>query len=63
VILEESVSDEQFEEYMQEIFNAVAPGDRFILGIADNVMPTSLMSRVRRIGEMVEERGIYPINV
>ena len=48
---------------MQEIFNAVAPGDRFILGIADNVMPTSLMSRVRRIGELVEERGTYPINV
>ena len=63
VILEESVTDEQFEDFMQEIFDAVAPGDRFILGIADNVMPTSLMSRVRRIGELVEERGTYPINV
>ncbi|MCH8911882.1 MAG: hypothetical protein IH867_14245 [Chloroflexi bacterium] len=62
VILEESVSEEQFENYMQEIFRAVAPGDRFILGIADNMMPTSLLSRVKRIGELVEQQGIYPIN-
>ena len=62
VILEDAVSDEQFEEYMGEIFDAVAPGDRFILGIADNMMPTSLLSRVKRIGELVEERGTYPVN-
>jgi hypothetical protein len=61
VILEESVSEEQFEDYMQEIFSAVAPGNRFILGIADNMMPTSLLSRVKRIGELVEEQGAYPI--
>jgi hypothetical protein len=60
VILEPSVSDEQFEEYMQDIFNSVEPGNRLILGIADNVMPTSMISRVKRIGELVEERGIYP---
>ena len=63
VILESSISDEKFEEYMQEIFDAVAPGDRFILGIADNMMPTSMLSRVKRIGEMVEEQGNYPIGV
>lgn len=62
VILEPAVSDEQFEKYMDEIFNAAAPGDRFILGIADNMMPTSMMSRVKRIGELVEERGTYPTN-
>ena len=61
-ILEEAVSEEQFEEYMDEIFKAVAPGDRFILGIADNMMPTSLLSRVKRIGELVEERGTYPVS-
>ena len=61
VILEEAVPEEQFEEYMDEIFAAVAPGDRFILGIADNMMPTSLVSRVKKIGKMVQERGSYPI--
>ena len=62
VILEEAVSEERFEEYMDEIFAAVAPGDRFILGIADNMMPTSLVSRVKKIGKMVQERGSYPID-
>ena len=61
VILEEAVSEERFEEYMDETFAAVAPGDRFILGIAGNMMPTSLVSRVKKIGKMVQERGFYPI--
>jgi hypothetical protein len=61
VILEESYTDEQFETYMDELFRAIAPGGAFILGVADNVMPTSMLSRVRRITELVEERGHYPI--
>lgn len=61
VILEESMPDTEFEDYMRDLFRTIAPGDAFILGIADNVMPTSLISRIRRITEMVEEYGIYPI--
>ena len=61
VILEESVSDAQFEAYMEDLFRTIAPGDAFILGIADNVMPTSLISRIRRISELVEQHGNYPI--
>ncbi len=60
VILEEAVSDEQFEIYLDEIFDAVKPGDNFILGIADNMMPASMLSRVKRIGEMAKEQGSYP---
>ena len=60
VILEEAVSDEQFEIYLDEIFDAVKPGDNFILGIADNMMPSSMLSRVKRIGEMAKEQGSYP---
>jgi uroporphyrinogen-III decarboxylase len=59
VILEEAVSDDQFEKYMQDIFDAVKPGDRFILGIADNMMPTSMLSRVKRVGELAEQQGTY----
>ncbi len=61
VILEEAYSEAAFEAYMAEMFRTIAPGDAFILGIADNVMPTSLISRIKRITEMVEEYGIYPI--
>jgi hypothetical protein len=59
VILEETTSDEQFEIYLEEIFDAVKPGDNFILGIADNMMPASMMSRVKRISELVEQQGTY----
>ncbi len=60
VILEETTSDEQFEIYLEEIFDAVKPGDNFILGIADNMMPASMMSRVKRISELTEQQGTYP---
>lgn len=61
VILEESVSDEQFEAYMDELFRTIAPGDAFILGVADNATRTSMISRIRRVTELVQERGRYPI--
>ncbi len=63
VILEDSVSEEEFENYMDEIFDEVAKGDPMILGIADNMMPTSLLHRVKRVGELVEERGRYAVGV
>ena len=31
-LLEESMSDEHFEEFMKNLFREIAPGDRFILG-------------------------------
>jgi hypothetical protein len=61
VILEEDFPESEFEAFMDDLFRSIAPGDAFILGVADNVMPTSMLSRIRRITEMVEEQGTYPI--
>ncbi len=62
VILEEmTTSEEEFEEHMRGVFEAIAPGDAFILGVADNVMPRSKIERVERITQMVEEYGYYPV--
>jgi len=61
VILEEPFTDEQFEQEMDELFPIFAPGDAFILGIADNAMPGSKIERIRRISEMIEQRGTYPL--
>ena len=63
VILEESYSDEEFESFMENVRGTIAPGDAFILGVADNVMPTSKIERIRRITEIVEEWGPYPLSV
>lgn len=61
VVLEPTWPEEEFEAYMRGVFRAIAPGDAFILGVADNVMPTSLIQRVERISELVEQHGIYPV--
>ncbi|MBM3956887.1 MAG: hypothetical protein FJ313_02400 [Gemmatimonadetes bacterium] len=61
VILEPDYPEQDFEAYMDELFQTIAPGDAFILGVADNVMPTSMLSRIRRITELVEQKGRYPI--
>jgi Uroporphyrinogen decarboxylase (URO-D) len=63
VILEDTTPEEEFEEYMRDVFRTIAPGDAFILGIADNAMPLSRIERIERISEMVEEFGNYPIRV
>ena len=61
IILEPTFPDAEFEEYMRGVFRTIAPGDAFILGVADNVMPTSLIERVERISDLVERQGAYPV--
>ena len=61
IVLEPTFPEKEFEEYMRGLFRAIAPGDAFILGVADNVMPTSLIERVERISELVEAHGAYPV--
>ena len=60
-ILEETYPDEQFGQYMANLFKTVAPGDAFILGVSDNVLGTSRLNQVLGVSEMVEEHGDYPI--
>jgi len=60
-ILEAPFTEEQFDASMDEVFRAIAPGRAFILGIADNAMPGSSIERIRRITQMVQRRGQYPI--
>ena len=62
-IMCEPITDEYFEEYMLDLFKTIAPGDAFILGVADNVMPEAKIERVKRTTEMVAEYGQYPITM
>ena len=63
VILEEGYPEEKFEAYMEDIFRTIAPGDAFILGISDNAMGGSILSRMEKVTEMVEKYGNYPVSV
>jgi uroporphyrinogen-III decarboxylase len=60
-LLEESMSDEEFEKFMKNLFKEIAPGDRFILGISDTTPPDAKFERLLRITEIVEEGGKLPM--
>ena len=61
MMLCDPVSNAAFEAYVRDVFRTIAPGDAFILGVADNVMPEAKIERIARVSEMIEEYGTYPI--
>jgi hypothetical protein len=61
VLLEESMSDEEFERYMMNLFREIVPGDRFILGVSDTTPPDAKFERLLRITDMVREWGKLPM--
>ena len=54
-------SEADFEAYMDELFRAVAPGQRIVIGVADEVPPSAVFSRLQRIGERIEKEGRLPL--
>jgi corrinoid protein of di/trimethylamine methyltransferase len=61
MLLAESATDEEFETYLDHLFEVIAPGSRFILGIADTTPPNAVFERLIRIGERVEKEGRLPL--
>jgi len=61
VILTDVFPDAEFERFLEDLFHAVAPGDRFILGFGDNVPTDASFERIQRIAEFWAERGSYPL--
>ena len=62
-VLTESFPEDQFEHYLEELFQTVAPGDRFILGFGDNVPTDALFNRIIRVAQFWAEHGSYPLQV
>ncbi len=60
-LLCDPITDEEFVTYMRNLFRVIAPGDAFILAVADNIMMESKVERLERVADMVEEYGVYPI--
>ena len=60
IILTPVYSDEEFQAYIEDLYRAVAPGDRFILGFGDNVPPEGLLHRIRWLVESSEKHSAYP---
>ena len=62
VVLTDTFSEDEFEAFLEDLFCAVAPGDRFILGFGDNVPTDASFGRVKRIAEFWAERGSFPLS-
>ncbi len=62
-LLEESMSDEGFEKFMEDLFREISPGERFILGISDTTPPNAKFERLLRITERVRQWGELPMRL
>jgi uroporphyrinogen-III decarboxylase len=61
VMLCDPFTGAEFQDYMHALFRTIAPGDAYILGVADNVMPEAKIERIKLVGKMVEQYGAYPV--
>ena len=56
-LLRNTMSDRDFEAYLDEFFSSLGSGDRLILGISDTTPPVAEFERLKIIGERVRAFG------
>lgn len=59
VYFTDCVSNEEFERHVKHVLSIMVKEPRYVLGVADQVPPDGLESRVRRVAELVNEFGKY----
>ena len=55
----DKVADAEFEQHTREVLRIMSSVPRYVLGVADQVPPDGLESRVRRVAELVDKFGCY----
>ena len=61
-LLDDSMSDAVFKDYLDELFDSLGAGDRLILGVSDNVPPDVNMGRLEEIKNRVESFGAVDVS-
>ena len=59
VYFTECFSNEEFEKHVIHVLSIMVKEPRYVLGVADQVPPDGIESRVRRVAELVEKYGKY----
>jgi hypothetical protein len=62
IVLEDTFPEDEFRAYVRDVLTTVAPGDAFMLGVADNVMPRARIERIEWISKLIREHGDYPLS-
>ena len=61
-LLEPNVSLDDLQAHLEDVYAQVAPGDRFILGISDQAMPTAGWEHIALTAKFAREHGRYPLD-
>lgn len=62
VLSPEAMDDAKFDAYVLDVLTQIAPGNRFILGVGDNVPPEGTLDRVMRVQYLLDEHGNVPLS-
>ncbi len=55
----ETTTEQDFEEHVKMIIEIMASSPRYVLGVADQVVPCSDVKRIKRVRELVDLYGTY----
>jgi len=61
LLLKETASSEELDQFMDNLFRGCKPGERLILGVADSIPPNADFERLERIAERIEKQGKLPL--
>lgn len=56
---EDSLSDEEFDAHVRHVIDVMTKEPKYVLGVADQVVPGSSARRIKRVRELVNEYGTY----
>ncbi|MBD3182138.1 hypothetical protein GF312_07595 [Candidatus Poribacteria bacterium] len=56
-LLEGSMDEAEFDDYLDKMFSEIGSGRRLILGVSDNVPPDAKLKRFKKIKEQIEDFG------
>jgi len=54
-----AVGEDEFERHVRKVLEVMKTEPRYVLGVADQVPPDGLESRIRRVSELVNQYGEY----
>lgn len=56
-LLQDSMTDQAFDAYLDDLFGSLGGGDHLILGVSDNVPPDAKLTRLEQIKQRVTDFG------
>lgn len=59
-LLKSSMSDSEFDSFIDKFFDEIDTGDHLILGISDTTPPAAEFERILKIGKLIDEFGPVP---